>query len=90
MSNDSRYTKQRELWQEDMDNSPTNRPYPVMFEALPVGSLSMGMAGEMLLAGDPVRFDERGLFIPTTEAKAVAIAKTAAGYMRSVTVQKVR
>ena len=89
MTNDSRYTNQRKLWQDDMDKSPTNRPFPIMFAELPYGALALGMAGETLAAGDPLKFDDRGLFVVTIEANAVAVAKTAAVTMCSVTVQKV-
>lgn len=68
----------------------SNRSFADMFNELPVGELIAGVAGEMLMPKDPVRLDERGLFIPTTEAKAQAIVKTDAGFMMAVTVQKVK
>ncbi len=70
MVNDSRYTNQRKLWQEDMSHEPTNRPYAVMFAVLPVDSLSIGEAGTILIKGDPVVLNAEGLWVDAESSEA--------------------
>ncbi len=90
MSNDSRYTNQRRMWQEEIAQHPTNRPYPIMFEALPIRSLSWGVAGERLQENDPVKLNEAGMFIVTIEANATAVVQKGAGSGMPVSVLKVK
>lgn len=52
----------------------SNRPYVEVFRELPSGALSAGLAGVVLIPGDPVKLNAQGLWVDATPEEAEATA----------------